>query len=113
MIVIDSRPLLEGKTLLHSLTSTVPPIPCTYALLPALPSLITDADVVLLGAHSLHANGSVYSRAGTAMVAILAKEHSVPVMVCCETYKFSETVMLDGFGKNELGSFIVCHSINF
>ncbi|KAJ3806919.1 translation initiation factor eIF2B delta subunit [Lentinula aff. lateritia] len=102
VIVIDSRPLLEGKTLLHSLTSTVPPLPCTYALLPALPSLITDADIVLLGAHSLHANGSVYSRAGTAMVAMLAKEHSVPVMLCCETYKFSDTVMLDGFGKNEL-----------
>ncbi|KAJ4472199.1 eukaryotic translation initiation factor 2B delta subunit [Lentinula aciculospora] len=102
VIVVDSRPLLEGKALLHSLTSTVPPIPCTYALLPALPSLITDADIVLLGAHSLHANGSVYSRAGTAMVAMLAKEHTVPVMLCCETYKFSETVMLDGFGKNEL-----------
>ncbi|GAV99442.1 eukaryotic translation initiation factor 2B delta subunit [Lentinula edodes] len=102
VIVIDSRPLLEGKTLLHSLASTVPPLPCTYALLPALPSLITDADIVLLGAHSLHANGSVYSRAGTAMVAMLAKEHSVPVMLCCETYKFSDTVMLDGFGKNEL-----------
>ncbi|KAJ3781920.1 hypothetical protein GGU11DRAFT_245839 [Lentinula aff. detonsa] len=102
VMVIDSRPLLEGKTLLHSLTSVIPPIPCTYALLPALPSLITDADIVLLGAHSLHANGSVYSRAGTAMVAMLAKEHSVPVMLCCETYKFSETVMLDGFGKNEL-----------
>ncbi|KAJ4499972.1 hypothetical protein C8R41DRAFT_812758 [Lentinula lateritia] len=102
VIVIDSRPLLEGKTLLHSLASTVPPLPCTYALLPALPSLIIDADIVLLGAHSLHANGSVYSRAGTAMVAMLAKEHSVPVMLCCETYKFSDTVMLDGFGKNEL-----------
>ncbi|KAJ3977537.1 eukaryotic translation initiation factor 2B delta subunit [Lentinula raphanica] len=102
VIVIDSRPLLEGKTLLHSLTSTIPPIPCTYALLPALPSLITESDIVLLGAHSLHANGSVYSRAGTAMVAMLAKEHTVPVMLCCETYKFSETVMLDGFGKNEL-----------
>ena len=39
------------------------------------------------------------------MVAMLAKGHSVPVMVCCETYKFSEGVMLDGFGKNELGKY--------
>ncbi|KAK7060261.1 hypothetical protein VNI00_001026 [Paramarasmius palmivorus] len=102
VIVIDSRPLLEGKALLRTLTSTNPPIPCTYALLPALPSLINDVSTVLVGAHSLHTNGSVYSRAGTAMVAMMAKEHSVPVMVCCETYKFSESVMLDGFGKNEL-----------
>ena len=25
-------------------------------------------------------------------------------MVCCETHKFSEGVMVDGFGKNELGT---------
>ncbi|KAK7061503.1 hypothetical protein R3P38DRAFT_2829887 [Favolaschia claudopus] len=117
VIVVDSRPLLEGKALLQALTSTPPvswtlssasllppppPIPCTYALLPALPSLITEATTVILGAHSLHSNGAVFSRAGTALVAMMAKQHSVPVLVCCETYKFSETVMLDGFGKNEL-----------
>lgn len=103
VIVVDSRPLLEGKTLLHALTATVPPIPCTYALLPALPSVLTEAKIVLVGAHSLHSNGAAYSRAGTALVATMAKEANVPVVVCCETYKFSETVMLDGFAKNELG----------
>ncbi|KAJ7276142.1 eukaryotic translation initiation factor 2B delta subunit [Mycena haematopus] len=117
VIVVDSRPLLEGKALLQALTSAPPvswtlsndsllppppPIPCTYALLPALPSLITEATTVVLGAHSLHSNGAVFSRAGTALVAMMAKQHSVPVLVCCETYKFSEGVMLDGFGKNEL-----------
>jgi len=33
---------------------------------------------------------------------MLAKTHNIPVVVCCETYKFSEGVILDGFGKNEL-----------
>ncbi|KAG6868465.1 hypothetical protein C0993_002440 [Termitomyces sp. T159_Od127] len=102
VIVVDSRPLLEGKALLRNLTKVEPPIPCTYALLPALSSLMTEVTTVLLGAHSLSANGAVYSRAGTALVAMIAKTHSVPVMVCCETYKFSDGVMLDGFGKNEL-----------
>ncbi|KAJ7781551.1 eukaryotic translation initiation factor 2B delta subunit [Mycena metata] len=117
VIVVDSRPLLEGKALLQALTSAPPvswtlsndsllppppPIPCTYALLPALPSLISEATTVILGAHSLHSNGAVFSRAGTALVAMMANQHSVPVLVCCETYKFSEGVMLDGFGKNEL-----------
>lgn len=37
------------------------------------------------------------------MVAMMAKARSVPVVVCCETYKFSEGVMVDGFSKNELG----------
>ncbi|KAJ7117312.1 eukaryotic translation initiation factor 2B delta subunit [Mycena crocata] len=117
VIVVDSRPLLEGKALLQALTSAPPvswtlsndsllppppPVPCTYALLPALPSLITEATTVILGAHSLHSNGAVFSRAGTALVAMMAKQYNVPVLVCCETYKFSEGVMLDGFGKNEL-----------
>jgi translation initiation factor eIF-2B subunit delta len=95
--------------LLKKLTNTIPPIPCTYALLPALPSLITEVTTVLLGAHSINSNGAVYSRAGTALVAMTAKEHLVPVMVCCETYKFSEGVMLDGFGKNELAPLRFSH----
>ncbi|KAF9534949.1 eukaryotic translation initiation factor 2B delta subunit [Crepidotus variabilis] len=102
IIVIDSPPLLEGKVLLQSLIQGSNPIPCTYALLPALPSLLTDVSMVLVGAHALYSNGAVYSRAGTAMVAMMAKANSVPVVVCCETYKFSEGVMVDGFSKNEL-----------
>ncbi|OCB84592.1 eukaryotic translation initiation factor 2B delta subunit [Sanghuangporus baumii] len=100
VIVVDSRPMLEGKHLLSVLTSAG--IPCTYLLLPALGSVIGQASTVLLGAHSLHADGAVYSRAGNALVAMLAKTHSVPVLVCCETYKFAESVILDGFTKNEL-----------
>ncbi|TRM68435.1 hypothetical protein BD626DRAFT_395712 [Schizophyllum amplum] len=100
VVVVDSRPLLEGKFLLRTLTAAG--IPCTYTLLPALPSVLSETTTVLLGAHSLHSNGAVYSRAGTAMVAMLAKQYGIPVVVCCETYKFSEGLMLDGFGKNEL-----------
>ncbi|RXW21189.1 hypothetical protein EST38_g4673 [Candolleomyces aberdarensis] len=102
VIVVDSRPLLEGKALLRSLTSGSDPIPCTYALLPALPSLLTEVTTVFIGAHSIYSNGAVYSRAGTALVSMMAKRRNVPVVVCCETYKFSEGILVDGFGKNEL-----------
>lgn len=80
-------------------------IPCTYLLLPSIGSVITEVSTVLVGAHSLHSNGAVFSRAGTALVAMMAKQHSVPVVVCCETYKFAETIQLDSFTKNELGMF--------
>jgi translation initiation factor eIF-2B subunit delta len=102
VIVVDSQPLLEGKGLLTTLTSTNPPIPCTYTLLSAISSVMTEVTTVLVGAHSICANGAVYSRAGTALVAMIAKNHNVPVVVCCETYKFSESIVLDAFGKNEL-----------
>lgn len=65
--------------------------------------MITEATKVFFGAHSIHANGAVYSRAGTALVALFAHERHVPVLVCCETYKYSEGVILDSFTKNELG----------
>jgi translation initiation factor eIF-2B subunit delta len=120
VVVVDSRPMLEGrlnqsiggyaiiliecclgKKLLSILTTAS--IPCTYLLLPALGSIISDVTLTMVGAHSLHSNGAVFSRAGTALVAMMAKQHSVPVMVCCETYKFAEGVQLDSFTKNELG----------
>ena len=33
----------------------------------------------------------------------MAKSCNVPVLVCCETYKFSERVQTDSFVFNELG----------
>ncbi|KAH9843982.1 eukaryotic translation initiation factor 2B delta subunit [Rhodofomes roseus] len=100
VIVVDSRPMLEGKRSLSVLSSAG--IQCTYCLLPALGSVMNEVSMVLVGAHSIHSNGSVFSRAGTALVAMMAKRHSVPVVVCCETYKYSEGVQLDSFTKNEL-----------
>lgn len=100
VIVVDSRPMLEGKKLLSVLANAG--IQCTYVLLPAVGAIISEVSTVLVGAHSIHSNGAVYSRAGTALVAMMAKQHSVPVVVCCETYKYSETVQLDSFTKNEL-----------
>lgn len=64
---------------------------------------IEQVSKVLLGAHALLANGSVMSRVGTAQLALVARAHNVPVLVCCETYKFCERVQTDAFVSNELG----------
>ncbi|KAK8854538.1 hypothetical protein IAR55_003277 [Kwoniella newhampshirensis] len=101
VIVVDSRPLLEGRQLLEALSFSG--LPCTYIILPLLSSILPQADLVLLGASALHSDGALYSRSGTAMVAMLAKEHRVPVVACVETYKFGEKVVLDGVATNELG----------
>ena len=37
------------------------------------------------------------------MVAMMLKARGVPVVCCCETYKFSERVMLDSIVGNEMG----------
>ena len=56
---------------------------------------------VFIGAHAVLANGCVMSRVGTSQVALVAKAHNVPVLVCCETYKFSERVQTDSFVWND------------
>lgn len=37
------------------------------------------------------------------MVGMVAQERRVPVIICCETYKFHERVQLDSICANELG----------
>ena len=60
---------------------------------------------VFLGAHALLANGYVKSRVGSSMVAMMAQAFNVPVLVCCETYKFCDRVQTDSFVSNELSKF--------
>ena len=75
--------------------------------------IVPQVTKVLLGAHALLANGYVMSRAGTAQVALIAKAYNVPVLVCCETHKFSERVQTDAFVYNEIGKFFQTFSRNF
>lgn len=49
----------------------------------------------------------MFSRAGNAIVAMMLKQKGVPVVCCCETYKFSERVMLDSIVGNEMGEYHV------
>lgn len=101
VIIVDSRPLLEGREMLRKLVSAG--IKCTYVLINGLSFVMNNATKILLGAHALLANGSVMSRIGTAQVALVAQAYNKPVLVCCETYKFSERVQTDSFVYNEIG----------
>lgn len=68
---------------------------------------------MFLGAHALLANGYVMSRVGTSQIALVAKAFNVPVLVCCETYKFCDRVQTDSFVSNELGMESVQQPIRF
>lgn len=101
VIVVDGRPLEEGRNLLRALCEEG--IECSYIHLYALDYMIQDATKVLLGAHAMMADGALYSRAGTAVVAAAAESTGVPVLVLCETIKFSDKINIDGIVGNELG----------
>lgn len=100
VVVVDSRPRLEGRETLRRLVKQG--VRCTYVLINAISYVLPEVSKVLLGAHALLANGSVMSRMGTSQIALLSKAHNVPVLVCCETYKFCERVQTDSFVSNEL-----------
>ncbi|NXB30311.1 EI2BD factor, partial [Eulacestoma nigropectus] len=101
VIVVDSRPRLEGRETLRRLVRKG--IHCTYVMINAISYVLPEVSKVLLGAHALLANGSVMSRVGTSQIALVSKAYNVPVLVCCETYKFCERVQTDSFVSNELG----------
>ncbi|KAM3363616.1 translation initiation factor eIF-2B subunit delta isoform X1 [Capsicum galapagoense] len=101
VIVVDSRPKLEGRLLLRRLVGKG--IKCTYTHINAISYIMHEVTRVLLGASSVLSNGTVYSRVGTASVAMVAHSFRVPVLICCEAYKFHERVQLDSICSNELG----------
>lgn len=101
VVVVDSRPLFEGKKMLSHLLQAC--VDCTYCDLSGIAYHMPHVSKVLLGAHAMLGNGALMSRSGTGMVALMAREHGKPVVVACESYKFSERVQLDSFVLNELG----------
>ncbi|OMO96078.1 Initiation factor 2B-related protein [Corchorus capsularis] len=101
VVVVDSRPMLEGQKLLRRLVEKG--LTCTYTHINAISYIMHEVTRVFLGASSILSNGTVYSRVGTASVAMVAHAFSVPVLICCEAYKFHERVQLDSICFNELG----------
>ena len=101
VVVVDSRPKLEGQLLLRRLVRKG--LSCTYTHVNAISCIMHEVTRVFLGASSVLSNGTVYSRVGTACVAMVAHAFRVPVLVCCEAYKFHERVQLDSICSNELG----------
>ncbi|KAI8059649.1 hypothetical protein BC940DRAFT_328260 [Gongronella butleri] len=102
VIVVDSRPLFEGKHLLRRLVAAG--IDCSYHLLSSVYVALSSVTKVIMGAHALLNNGAVYSRTGTSMVAMAASDKQIPVMICCETYKFVNRTQVDSFVMNEIGN---------
>lgn len=100
VIVVDSKPLFEGKQLARKLANAG--ISVTYYLITGASHAVKDATKVLLGAHAMMSNGRLYSRVGTALVSMLASAQSLPVIVLCQSVKFTEKVALDSIVGNEV-----------
>ncbi|OJD29706.1 translation initiation factor eif-2b delta subunit [Diplodia corticola] len=98
--VVDSKPLFEGKQMARSLAAAG--IQVSYTLVGAASHAVKEASKVFLGASAMMSNGRLYSRVGTAIIAMFAHERDIPVIVCCESVKFTERVALDSIVNNEI-----------
>lgn len=100
VIVVDSKPLFEGKQLARKLAHHG--VNVRYYLITGATHAVKDATKVFLGAHAMMSNGRLYSRVGTALVSMLANSQSLPIIVLCQSVKFTEKVALDSIVGNEV-----------
>ncbi len=85
--VIESSPGSEGKQLAKDLIGIG--VPVKLIAESAMNSIISDIEMVIVGADSVLANGSVINKIGTSKIANLAKEEEIPFYAVCESAKFS------------------------
>ncbi|KAK6375355.1 hypothetical protein LTR64_003478 [Lithohypha guttulata] len=112
VIVVDSRPLFEGRNLAKSLLRAgmhdggdLSSCEVVYTLISGLSNVLDQNTVTkcFLGASGVLGNGTLYSRSGTAMVAMMARQHKIPVIVLGESIKFTAKMVVDSLSMNEIG----------
>lgn len=63
-------------------------------LITGVTHVISSANIVLLGADGMLANGAAVCPLGASQICMLAKARNLPVMLACQTYKFCEKVKI-------------------
>ena len=81
VIVADAGPRFEGRDMVKRLLAAG--VSCDYVNLHAVSYVMAEVGKVLLGCSSMLLNGTLVGRAGTALIAMLAHERGVPVLVRC------------------------------
>jgi translation initiation factor eIF-2B subunit delta len=100
VIIVDSNPLYEGRILAANLLDAG--LQSEYYTLSNISYAISQATKVLVGTQGILNDGRLYARAGTAVVAMHANSNDVPVIVCSQSFKFSDEASVDAFARNEL-----------
>lgn len=103
VIVVESGPPMHQSKDFVMLLHKAGVEDVTYGHLSALTRLMPRADAVLLGTAGVMADGSLYARAGTSVVAMCGHACEKAVYAACETYKFSERLQSDALVENEAG----------
>jgi translation initiation factor eIF-2B subunit delta len=85
VVATESRPMLEGRTLARALVEEG--VRVSLVIDAAAAMAIEEVDLVFVGADAI-TPASVVNKVGTRMIALAARERSVPIFAVCDTSKF-------------------------
>ncbi|HOT95061.1 MAG TPA: ribose 1,5-bisphosphate isomerase [Methanoregulaceae archaeon] len=95
VVATEVRPRNQGLLTIRTLNDAG--IPTTYIVDSAARSFVNRADLVIVGADAVTANGAVVNKIGTATIALAAHEARTNLVVAAETYKFAPVTALGDF----------------
>mmetsp|Transcript_1870 Transcript_1870/g.2410 ORF Transcript_1870/g.2410 Transcript_1870/m.2410 type:complete len:349 (-) Transcript_1870:575-1621(-) len=102
VIVAEAFPSQKGQQLAASLSKSG--IETTLIPDSSIFSIMARVNKVIIGVHAVMANGGLIAPSGTHMMALAAKHHSVPVVVCTGMYKLCPLFPYDQETFNDITS---------
>jgi len=101
VVVCESGPSLQGHNMALALSSKG--IDTTLIADSHAFAIIHTVNKVIMGTHTIMADGALRATNGAHQLALAAKHHSVPVIICASLYKLSPTYLCsydqDAFNK--------------
>lgn len=87
VIVVELAPFYSG----HEMAKSLDKSGISTLIIPdsAVFAIMSRVNKVIIGTHSMMANGGIKAPAGSHSIALAAKHFSVPLIVCCPTYKLT------------------------
>ena len=85
--VLEARPMLEGHRTIRDLTERG--VEATLMTDAAMAEALQGADLAIVGADSISADGYLLNKTGTFPLAICCRELGLPLYVVCDSLKFS------------------------
>ncbi|SEI75575.1 translation initiation factor eIF-2B subunit delta [Allopseudospirillum japonicum] len=105
VIITESRPSMEGRTLARYLSKIEMPV--QYITEAQIGNFIQQADLAVTGANTLLQDGSLINKSGTRLLALAARDAGIPFYVCAESFKhrplMPEAITLEEMPAEELG----------
>lgn len=92
VIVIELAPFYSGREMAKALNKSG----ISTLIIPdsAIFAIMSRVNKVIIGTHSMMANGGIKAPAGAHSIALAAKHFSVPLIVCCPMYKLTPSYLV-------------------